>query len=234
MLCERIYQKGCAYSSSVALALIRHVCAGCGAAFCASQCVCMCVLLLSPSICISRDRSLASLSSPRRCRRGGHSKQTQNSHPHAYTLSGGMPIADLRWGRCGLQMPQTHACTHTHVPFPSSEAAKTHSDSTGGGTPTLQHEASQLTTHTQIHLLSLSVSANLLIKGGLCILELMFSPSAPLYYSLSFSRSEISMSPCSLGLVILPFPLCSSRWPLWITAVAFVLSAFTQPVGFLD
>lgn len=192
------------------------------------------VLLLSPSVCISRDWSLAYLSSPRRSRRGGHSKQTQNSHPHAYTLSGGMPIADLRWGRCGLQMPQTHACTHTHVPFPSSKAAKTHSHSTGGGTPTLQHGASQLTTHTQIHLLSLSVSPNLLLKGGLCILELLFSPPAPLFYSLSFSRSAISMSPCSLGLVILSFPLCSSQWPLWITAVVFALSSFTQPVGFLD
>ncbi len=69
---------------------------------CASRCVCMCVFLLSPSVCVSRDRSLAYPSSPRWSRRGGHSKQTQNSHPHAYTLFGGMPIADLRWGRCGL------------------------------------------------------------------------------------------------------------------------------------
>lgn len=124
---------------------------------CISRCVCMCVFLLGPSICVSRDRSLAYPSSPRRSRRGGHSKQTQNSHPHAYTLFGAMPIADLRWGRCGLQMPQTHACTHTHAPFPSSEAAKTHSDSSEAEPPPCSMELPSLP-HTHKYTFSRSLS----------------------------------------------------------------------------
>ncbi len=110
-----------------------------------------------------------------------------------------------------------HACT-----VPIQQGCQNTQRFLWGGTPTLQHGASQLTTHTQIHLLLLSVSPNLLLNGGLCILELMYSPSASVFDSLSFTRSAISMSPCSLGLVILSFTLCSSQWLLWITAVAFV------------
>lgn len=151
-VCERIYREGCAY---VLLSVV-CVCVGCGAAV-AFLGVSACVFLLSPSVCVSRDRSLAYPSSPRRSRRGGHSKQTQNSHPHAYTLFGGMPIADLRWGRCGLQMPQTHACTHTHAPFPSSEAAKTHSDSSEAEPPPCSMELPSLP-HTHKYTFSCSLS----------------------------------------------------------------------------
>ncbi len=203
-------------------ALIRRVCVGCGAAVAllgVSACVCFCWVLAS----VSRDRSLAYPSSPRRSRRGGHSKQTQNSHPHAYTLFGGMPIADLRWGRCGLQMPQTHACTHTHAPFPSSEAAKTHSDSSEAEPPPCSMELPSLP-HTHKYTFSCSLYQLIFYLMAACILELMFSPSV--FDSLSFSRSAISVSPCSLGLVILSFPLCSSRWLLWITAVAFAFVRF--------
>lgn len=112
-------------------------------------------------------------------------KQTKNTHPHAYTL--------WRNAHCRPEMGEvwlTDAADirmNRYPSFPSSEAAKTHSDSSEAKPPTLQHGASQLTTHTQIHLLSLSVSPNLLLNGGLCILELMFSPSV--YLSLLFSLS---------------------------------------------
>lgn len=116
---------------------------------------------------------------------------------------------------------------HTHAPLPLlpiQRGCQNTQRFLWGGTPTLQHGASQLTTHTQIHLLSLSVSPNLLLNGGLCILELMFSPSVylSLLFSLSFSRSAISMSPCSLGLVTLSVPFggcCGSQ--LWLCFVRF-------------
>lgn len=159
-------------------------------------------------------------------------KQTQNTHPHAYTL--------WRNAHCRPEMGEVWLTDtadtrmHRYPLLPIQRGCQNTQRFLWGGTPTLQHGASQLTTHTQIHLLSLSVSPNLLLNGSLCILELMFSSSVylSLLFSLSFSRSAISMSPCSLGLVILSFPLCSIRWLLWITAVALLCPLSLNLLGF--
>lgn len=216
-LCEHIYREGCAYGLSVAFVLIR-VSSGWLMCFlvCLHVCFCWVLASASPEIGVWRIRQHHS-----DARREGTEK-TNTKHPPTciHTLEE-CPLQT--WDGGGV----AYRCSrHTHAPLPLlpiQRGCQNTQRFLWGGTPTLQHGASQLTTHTQIHL-SLSVSPNLLLNGGLCILELMFSPSVylSLFFSLSFSRSAISMSPCSLGLVTLSFPLCSIRWLLWITAVALL------------